>query len=252
MKKLLIGFALFLSTASQIHTMENPAQTQRHQCSKTCIKGCPIVKGHQSNMIADLKDKLLWGNSRGILCNHIETEGIETLFVEKEVSLSVSQKKVFKICAANALVTTQTQEKEESTSDASAANALNKKKLSFLECVKGLTILILSGSSEVKKLLKPESEEAASNNLDAAVRSLQIKNNDFTELLKTASTSEKEDNDFIRLDESVSDLIETGRVRAQKEPFATFLEDISHPYSGYMSEVRLLHRRLHPPAFPKN
>lgn len=248
MKRVLLIVAIGLPAVSQLSAMEITTANPRHQCSQICIKGCPIVKSKQSLMVEELKVKLQWGNSRGNPCKDVETEGLETLFIEKEATPAVSQKKVFKICGDNALVKVSAQEKEETNITVTETPKQKSTPPGFLACTKAVNTLVMSGSSEVKKLLNTETEASAFNNLDAIFRSLETKNNDFTELLRTATSLEKENNDYMRLDDNVGELIELGKARAQREPFSTFLEDISHPYSSYMSEIRLLQRRLHPPS----
>lgn len=220
-------------------------------CQKSCVDVCEEVKAKHKNLVQQIhvfhkaQVALAYGNP----CNEVETEGIENLFVEKEMPAeSVPQKRVAKIFTATQAPALQ--EKQSSFQYADMNSLLVElekdlpplpvKKLSLNDHATRLMDLIKRGSAEAAALSKNESTQAAFNNLDTTIGLLQDKNNEFLDAYKKAAESEKSDTACLRLALLVPTALKAALKLAEKEPLASYLLDISNPFNSYMNEISLL------------
>lgn len=226
-------------------------------CQQSCVDVCEQVKAKHKSLILQLNTfhKIEALKAYGNPCKDVETDGIENLFVEKETLVQPEpQKRIAKIFSVTD-VPVVTQEKQQPTKftdidtllaelEKDMPTKLIKKQLTLADHIIVLSKLIRRGASETLSLLKPESSDAARNNLDVTSQDLEKENNEFADLLKTASASEKSENEFLRLLMLVNQAVESTKRLGSKEPLINYLDDITHPLNSYQNEIQLLQHRL--------
>lgn len=244
MKKMLMSLALLIPASPLSHAMENPKQT-RHQCSTACINVCQEVKNNHGNLMGSLQLRLKWGNIFGNPCAKVETEGLENLFVEETPKQPTKkqpiQNSVFSIPKQNqyADVDSLLIELEKDIPLKKTQKPVSLKNLAL-----ELTTLVRRGGSQTLSLLKPESTEAACNNLDATCRQLEEKNNLLPDVIGLASEADKQCTEFSRLSTLVAQAATSAQRLATKEPLVNYQDDFTHPFNSYQNEIKLLQTTL--------
>ena len=265
MKKLLINLSLILPTLTL--TMEPPvaqaAKGRCNKCQKSCVAVCEEVKAHHKSLISQLhtfhKTQLAtaFAIAAGDPCNEVESEGIENLYVEKEIvaqPAATPQKRAVKIFTATETPTMPTQQKTAITQYADIDSLLSElekdlpkpliKKLSLVDYSKELTKLVRCGASQTLALLKPETSDEDKNNLDDTCRKIEEKNNTLPDVIACAAAEEKNNVEVLRLTTLVSQAVESAKRLGAKEPLVSCEDDFTHPFNSYKNEIQLLQRLL--------
>lgn len=268
MKKIIISLFLFSST-SHLVSMQKPLTVELTKkrctsCKQNCVNVCEQVKANHKNLILQLNvfHKMEVAKAYGNPCETIETDGLEKLFEEKQETFDPKpavflQRKSIKMFMQTESDTTPVPPlKKESSSQYSDIDSLLhelekalpkesiNKQLTFTDHIKELAKLIRRGSSEIAILIKPESTDAALNNLDVTCQELQKENDQFEVIIKAASATEKSENEFLRLCLLVNQAVESSKRLGSKEPLVSYLDDITHPFNSYQNEIQLLQLRL--------
>lgn len=237
MKRMLMSLALLTPIFPLSYAMENPKQT-RHQCSTACINVCQQVRNNHSNLMNSLQLRLKWGNIFGNPCTQVESEGLESLFMEVAPTPPITAtKSISKFSIQNVVPNEPTEEKNIPLKHLS-------KPVSLKELARELTALVRRGGSETFSLLKPESANAALNNLDATCRQLEEKNNLFLTIIGSACEADKQCAEFSRLSTLVNQATAAAQRLAAKEPLINVQDDFAHPFNSYQNEIKLLQNTL--------
>lgn len=244
----------------QSSIISSPAKKRCNNCQQSCVDVCDLVKAKHKNLITQLHvfHKLEAAKAYGNPCENIQTEGIENLFVEPQMTQAVKQtlmqKKTSTLFTATELSSEVFKIKEQATQYTDIDILLQElekdvrqpivKKLTLADHAKEITALIRRAGSQTLSLLTPQSTETDINNLDVTCNQLAEKNNILPDILGAATTTEKNNPEFLRLSGLVTQAVESAIRLGQKEPLVNFQDDFTHPFNGYKNEIQLLQRLL--------
>lgn len=244
----------------QSSIISSPAKKRCNNCQQSCVDVCDLVKAKHKNLITQLHvfHKLEAAKAYGNPCENIQTEGIENLFVEPQMTQAVKQtlmqKKTSTLFTATELSSEVSTTKELTIQYADIDRLLQElekdvsqpivKKLTLADHAKELTTLIRRAGSQTLSLLNPQSTETDINNLDATCNQLAEKNNILPDLISSATITEKNNPEFLRLSGLVTQAVESAKRLGQKEPLIKFQDDFTHPFNGYRNEIQMLQHLL--------
>lgn len=238
-------YLLFLSTHFS-YSMDEPNQhlTRRkvHKCDSECtdcsIK-CKAVLG--TSHIPELRKSLI--HELKIKINPYE--GIGNLFIEEETAKptkpAVVHKKFTKGSSNTSTAPLQHADSEPILSNPTEPQPdVKKNTITFLAYCDSLTKLVRQGASDILGLLKPETEGNAHHGLFEISEQLAQKSNEFPSRLIKAQQSEKSDPIFLRLNKIVAQAVTSTKKLAEKDPLLTYINNMNHPSSSYLTEIEIL------------
>lgn len=224
----------------------------KHVCSAACVEA--NCKFEHKKAIPRYKQ--LTPEEKAAKEKEMEEKAQLTLTNHRSVmeALSIKLKEKFKIANAETEVITEHTSsitvspvvpKAALVSAVTPTTGIKKPNLIPLStCSVNLLDVITRGSKIVTALSKPDASDALCNNLEVICQEFAPKNNEFINRFKDSTATEKNEPDYLRLIDMVTRSITAADNRSKKEPFASYLDDVTHSYSSFISELGLLNRTI--------
>lgn len=265
MKKVI--FSLFiLSAINPIVTMQSAQQLKKKRCDncqQSCVDVCEQVKAKHKNLISQLHTfhKMEIAKAYGSACVDVETEGLECLFIEQDKSKTTpqqtSQKKLGQMFTSIE-VPSVAQKLKNHTSQYTDIDSLLKeleqdipksstpKKLTFSDHAKSVSELIMRGSAQALTLIRSRADQASCNNLDVTTKLITIKTLEFENQFDNVTDKEKGCLGLITLATTLRLALSAPEklIASEKIIGDSFLADLDHSYSQYLSRLQILQQFL--------